>query len=479
MNAAFIIAADEYRYWRRSKLGIAVTGLALILICASIFTTINQVVSERDTRATLQHTAEHTFRSQPARHPHRMVHYGHYVFRPPTALAVLDPGVDPYTGTVMFLEGHRQNSATFSPTYGGAQAGPFARLTPALCYQLFVPLVLIILGFGAVSRERESATDRQLVTSGLSPSLIWLGKTLALLSAAGLLILPLVVGTLLSGGGFAIGFGFSALYALYLIAWVLIISAASTWSPRSSTSLLVLITVWCLLCVLTPRLLATAANAQIPTASQIETDMDVVVALRKVGDGHNASDPAFNRLRANLLEKYGVKRIEDLPINFRGVVAQAAEADLTDIFNEYAEKRMNNQIAQTNYVASFSFLSPFTVVQSASMVTAGTDVRTHHRFLRQAEATRFEFVQGLNKAHANKMAYADDIKRSSDHKAEKRTRISANNWRVLQDFSFKPFSVSDRLKHLTPSLLILLAWILLTACFGYLGARRLPEVNNG
>ena len=93
--------------------------------------------------------------------------------------------------------------------------------------------------------------------------------------------------------------------------------------------------------------------------------MEVIVALRNVGDGHNASDPAFNQLRANLLEQYEVERVEDLPINFRGIVAQAAEAKLTDVLNEFAERRMASQMAQSSFVNTLEILSPFAVLHGA------------------------------------------------------------------------------------------------------------------
>jgi len=479
LTTAITIATEEWRYWSRTKLAAATAALALILVCISVFASLSQQAQEKNTRESLQIKAEETFRDQPARHPHRMVHYGHYVFRTPTSLAALDPGVDPYTGTVMFLEGHRQNSATFSPSYDGAQAGPFARLTPALTYQLLVPLVLVIIGFGTVAREREAATDRQLVTSGISPFSIWLGKTLALASVAILLLLPMLIGVALSESTASLGLGFSALYALYLLIWVLIITAISTWSRSTSTSLLILLSFWTVVCVLLPRLVASTANVSIPTASQIETDMDVLVALRSAGDGHNANDPAFNRLKANLLEEYGVERVEDLPINFRGAVSHAAEAHHTDVLNEYAEKRMANQVAQTDFVKSFKFISPFLILQSASMVAAGTDGKTHHRFLREAEAVRFEFVQGLNKAHKEKLNYADDMNRSNDEDSSRRARVDAKNWHVLNDFRFEADPAKERLQRLGQSFLVISVWGVIFTLLGFLGARRLPEVDHG
>lgn len=479
MSTVITIAMQEWRYWSRTKLAATVALLAVVLIIVSVFATFSQVKNERSVREGLQIKAEETFRDQPARHPHRMVHYGHYVFRTPTQLAALDPGVDPFTGTVMFLEGHRQNTATFSPSYDGAHAGPFSRLTPALSYQLLMPLVLIVMGFGLVAREREAATDRQLVTSGISPISIWLGKTLALGSVALLLLLPMLAGVALSDSHWSIGIVFFSLYALYMLVWVLLITAVSTWSKRVSVSLLILLTIWLVLCTILPRLVAGAAAAAVPNTSQIETDMEVIVALRAVGDGHNVNDPAFNKLRANLLEKYQVESIDDLPINFRGVVAKTAETKLTDIMNEYAKKRMTSQLAQTQFIKSYEFLSPLIALQSASMIAAGTDGQTHHRFLREAETARYDFVQSLNNAHVEKLSYSDDMNRNRNEDSSRRARIDAKNWQVLNDFRFQADPASIRYERLTGSLIVIFIWVLALLIVGFLGARRLPEVDHG
>jgi len=479
MTTAIAIALQEWRYWSRTKLGAAAAMLALFLVCISVFASLSQQAQEKNTRESLQIKAEETFRDQPARHPHRMVHYGHYVFRTPTALAALDPGVDSYTGTVMFLEGHRQNTATFSPNYDGAQAGPFARLTPALAYQLLVPLVLVVMGFSVVAREREAMTDRQLITSGISPISIWLGKTLALVGVAALMLLPLLIGVILSESLTSVGLGFFAIYALYLLVWALIISAVSTWSRSTSASLLIMLTIWTVLCVVSPRMVASAANTAIPTASQIEMDMDVLVALRSIGDGHNANDAAFNRLRANLLEEYGVQRVEDLPVNFRGVVARTNEAELTEIVNKFAQERTAKHVRQTDFVKLFEFISPFLILQSASMIAAGTDGKTHHRFLREAEAIRYEFVQSLNQAHEEKLNYIHDINRNKDEASSQRSRISADNWHVLNDFRFEADPAPERLKRLSQSFLAFFVWVLVFILLGFLGARRLYEADHG
>ena len=69
-------------------------ALGLVVILAAVVSTVARVTAESDARRTMQVAAEEVFLSQPDRHPHRMVHYGHYVFRTPAPLAVIDPGVD-------------------------------------------------------------------------------------------------------------------------------------------------------------------------------------------------------------------------------------------------------------------------------------------------------------------------------------------------------------------------------------------------
>ncbi len=482
MQSVLIIAKEEWRYWRRSRLGV-LAGLALLLlVIASTISTVVQVESERALRENFQTSAEDTFKEQPDRHPHRMVHYGHYVFRAPAPLAIIDPGVDVHTGTIMFLEGHRQNSAVFSPQYAAAQAGPFAQLTPAFAYQILVPLLLIIIGFATISREREGKTDYLLVTSTVSPIELWLGKTLALSTVALVALIPLGIALILAvlqGEGVGIVVVFLLGYVLYLVCWSSLITAVSAWTRRSALSLSLLLASWILLCVIMPRLAGTVANTALPLDGKIVKDMEVTRALREEGDGHNANDPAFQQLRAQILAQYNVEHIEDLPVNFRGIVASNSEATLTDILNEFADERMAQELAQSNLVRWMSPLSPALAAKAFSVQLASTDLKQHHRFLRDAEALRFDFVQKLNELHVHELSYADDIRRSEGEEGNKRARVSAENWRLLATFPWQPNATSDRLLESLPQLLILFFWWMGATFFGVSGTKRLFREKNG
>ena len=476
------IAFEEWRYWLRSKTGIAAAVVAALLVLTSLITTSVHINSERDAREHLQATAEETFRNQPARHPHRMVHYGHYVFRTPAPLAIADPGVDPYTGTVMFLEGHRQNSATFAPRYTRADAGPYAFLSPALTYQLLVPLLLIVVGFASLAREREARTDQLVFTMAVSPASFWLGKSFALGVLAIATLLPLAAVTVIAwlrGEQASIALAFWFGYAIYLMGWVFLITAASVWSKRASSSLLVLLACWISLCILLPRIAGSTADASQPLNSKVQNDLEITRVLRDVGDSHNASDPAFAKMRAELMNQYGVDSIEELPINFRGFVAEKGEKDLTDILNGFADRRIEQELAQARTASAFSWLSPYVAMRSFSIATASTDLKRYHQFLRDAEAARFAFVQRLNKVHTNDLSYTDDINRNKDEESGLRARVDAHHWQMLDNFKQMPKTSSERLASGLPYLAALLLWAFVAAVLGLMGSARAAWKLNG
>ncbi|MEM7079913.1 MAG: DUF3526 domain-containing protein [Pseudomonadota bacterium] len=480
MNASLLIARDEWRYWRRSKLGKLACAVVGLLIVASLVSTFTRIEVEKHKREHFQANATEQFERQPARHPHRMVHYGHYVFRVPVPLSLIDPGVDAHAGTVMFLEGHRQNSAVFAPRYTEAQVGSFADLSPAFVYQVLVPLLLIVLGFSGIPREREAKTDYLLFAAAVRPQAMWFGKSLALAGAAGVALLPLVVG--LGIAAFAgehmsmIGYMLFG-YALYLLVWVFLVIAVAAWSSLASTSLTALLAVWILTCVVMPPLVASSAKTLEPAVGKIATDLAVARALRDAGDGHNANDPAFARLRAQLLEQYGVDDVENLPINFRGVVAEYAEAKQTQVLNALADEAMTRELAQSELVRALSFLSPTLALKNFSMIVAGTDLRQQHNFQRDAERVRFGFVQSLNKVHAQQLTYADDMQRSNDAGAERRTRVSNANWRMLETVSVEAGPPGARMSQSLYAATILLLWAGLMALLGWIKMQR--DVHGG
>ena len=472
-----IVAKDEWRYWLRSKLAMTVLAIGLLLTLSSVVVTAITMLELSHDRHELQSNAEQSFVEQPDRHPHRMVHYGHYAFRTPSPLSTLDPGIDAYTGNSIFLEGHRQNSAMFADQRQGTALTKLGSLTPAFIVQTLAPLLLILIGYSSISRERESQTLSYLLAQGTSGITLIAGKGLALLSVVGLIIAPLAVSALFTvsaGESLLAVTSFVVGYALYLTVWVLLILLASSVFSKNSSSFTALAFVWILLCIVMPRVASTTASTAVPSAGKIETDFAVKAELRKLGDGHNTNDPAFKQFKQSLLKKYNVNSIGELPVNFRGLVASESEAKQANVLNQFAEQRMQSELKQTQVSRYFGWVSPMVAIRTLSMIVVGTSIETHHRFLRETEQLRFDFVQGLNKIHIEELDYKDDMNRNADAAATKKARVSAENWQILQDFNFNVDSADVRAQRSVPAFLQLLLWIVvLVGGIKFVGKRLL------
>ena len=476
MNRIIAIAREELRLWLRSRLALFTLLIFAVLLTATSIATALRMSEEHRQRSQQQALAEETFLSQPDRHPHRMVHYGHYVFRTSPPLAMIDPGVDAVTGQSIFLEGHRQNSAMFADARASADLGGFEGLTAALVYQLFVPLLLIALGHGLIIREREENTLAPLLAQGVTGIELYGGKWIALAGVALALLLPLAVvsaAAVAAGGSLPASAGVIGLYALYLLVWCGLILLVSALVRSRALSLGVLVLFWLAAALIVPRVAVESASTVMPAPGKLATDLRMQEELREVGDGHNAGAPQYRQLRANLLAQYDVERVEDLPVNFRGVVAEVTEAELAEVMNRYAEERMALEARQARFAEYFGWLSPVVAVSASSRALSGTDLATHHRFLREAEKVRFDFVQGLNRVHVEQLDYIVDINRSNDTESERRTRMSAENWNVLDEFSFRPAAVSERLTRAGAPLAMLFAWFGLLTAGGVHAARKM------
>lgn len=457
-------ALNEWHYWIRSKLAISVIVMALLLTFFPVVVTHISISDRAHHREQLQNRAHQAFVSQPDRHPHRMVHYGHYVFRTPSVLAAIDPGLDTFTGSSVFLEGHRQNSAMFAQQEQSTGLTRFARLTPAFVVQVLMPLLLILLGYNSLTREKEGKTLHLMMAQGVSGVTILGGKLLSLVMVSLLILSPLLLASLLTlfwGEAVITATFFSVAYILYAILWCLITVLVSWVSSTSSMSFYVLISAWMAFCLIIPRIASTTGATLVHSPGKIETDFSVIERLRQLGDGHNSADPAFNQLKQQLLKRYGVERVEELPVNFKGIVAKESEAELTQVLNEFSQQRMDEELAQSQIVRSFGWISPLIAIRNVSSHLAGTGLETHHRFLREAEKTRFAFVQSLNTLQAEKVSYHDDTHRSQNEETAKRTRVDASNWQLLQNFSFTPDPASQRLSASFSGLGQLLVWILI------------------
>lgn len=475
MSPLRLIARDELRLMLRNRVAVIAFVLLVLLTLVAVVTSWSHQRGVAELRARQQATAEAAFDAQPDRHPHRVVHYGHFIFRPLGPLAAFDPGVDAFTGNSMFLEGHRQNSANFGDVRQSSLLVRFGQLTPAFVLQAVAPLLLIFLGFGVIARERERGTLQPLMLQGASRGQIVAGKLGALGLVALLAGLPAMLGFALIAGqpdALAAPMAVIALgYAAWLALWTVAIVLVSARVRRSRDALLALLGLWAVVVVLLPRVAPDIASGAWPLANRLQTDIAIARDLRGMGDSHNPDDPYFARFKQSVLARYGVTRIEDLPVNYKGLLALEGEKMTSSLFDRYAGESFAAQANQNVLVSAIGMLSPAIALRDLSMAAAGTDFTGHRRFLEQAEAYRYDLVQRLNRLQAEAVSYANDT--ASDAGADRRKRVSGDHWQAMPEFKFRQPDGATLAGAALPGLAVVLMWLGALSILLFLATRRL------
>lgn len=479
MSTVRLIARDELRLMLRNRVALIAFALLVLLTLVAVASSWSHQRGVASLRDRHRHEAEHAFDAQPDRHPHRMVHYGHFIFRPLGPLAAFDSGVDAFTGNSMFLEGHRQNTANFGDVRQSALLVRFGQLTPAFVLQIVAPLLLVFLGFGSLARETERGTLPLLMLQGATRRQVVAGKlralgTVALAAAAPAMLALLAIAG--QPGALALPMVAIALgYLLYLGLWTVLILLVSALVRRSRDALLVLVALWAVTTVLLPRAVPDLASGAVPLRNRLQTDVAIARDLRQMGDSHNPDDPHFARFKQALLDRHQVTRVEDLPVNYKGLLAVEGERLTSALFDRYAAESFAAQERQIGLVSAAGLLSPAIALRGLSMAAAGTDFAAHRRFLEQAEAYRYTLVQRLNRMQAEDVSYADDS--ATDAGADRRKRIGAAHWQQIPDFRFVAPAGTTLARAALPGLVLLSLWLvaafaLLTLATRRLGARR-------
>ncbi|PPT96557.1 ABC transporter permease [Xanthomonas arboricola] len=478
MSPVLLVAREELRFMARNRSAAIGVVLLMLLTLVAALTAAHHQREVAEFRARQQLAAQQSFDAQPDRHPHRVVHYGHFIYRPLPALAAFDAGVDAFTGNSMFLEGHRQNTANFGDVRQSSLLVRFGQLTPAFVLQVLAPLLLVFLGYGAVAREQETGTLRALLLQGATRGQLLGGKYLALAVVAAACLLPALVGLLpiaslpiasLPGQALRVALLVLA-YAVYLLVWCALVLSVSMLCRRGRDALLVSLAVWVWLALLVPRVAPDVASAGYRLPTRLETDVAIQRDLRTLGDSHNPDDPHFAQFKQQTLARYGVQRVEQLPVNYKGLLALEGERLTASLFERYAARDSAIQQRQHLLVRTFALLSPTVALRELSMTLAETDLRAHERFLAQAEHYRYTLVQQLNQLQADAVSMADDT--AQDAGADQRKRISSAHWRAIPVFVFQPPASTEVLRAAGAALGLVAAWLLAALCMLVVAGRR-------
>jgi ABC-2 type transport system permease protein len=217
----------------------------------------------------------------------------------------------------------------------------------------------------------------------------------------------------------------------------------------SRAALTTLVGLWICLWVVMPRALPSIAGTLYPTPAKAEFDAALERDLHRTGDSHNPADPYFNRLREDLLAQNRVKDVNELPVNFGGVVMAEGERITARLHAEHHERLTETFRRQDRLSGWAAVVNPYLALRSVSMALAGTDPAHFRDFETRAEAHRYAFVQRLNHLHATEIRYKDD----------RAQRVTRDRWAEFPEFRYRTPGWSWALEREPLAMVALLLWL--------------------
>jgi ABC-2 type transport system permease protein len=396
-----VIVHTLRQLWRDRRLPIALVVLAILVAASLALDSVRAGARERDRHAAERVDAQ-TFLEQGARNPHTVAHFSRFAFLPRLATNGLDAGVSEHVGTAIWMEAHAQDPANARAAEDQVDIGRIALLDLAWIWQVVVPLLLIALGFDAISRERERRTLALIVVGGGTvPGFV----TAKVLAFAGVFAIALVISALVALGaarGIDVpdAWGRTAWwvggYLAYVMIWVVLVLAASARARSSRSALVWLLALWASCVLIAPRTIATVVDERVPVPSGDDLRAAIDHDLEQGFDGHAAAGQRAKEFEARVLAQYGVASVEQLPVSFAGLRLSESERVGNLVFDKRYRELAATYERQRAWRRGASIFSPLPVLQHISMSAAGTDVEHHVDFTSQAEQQRRDIVERLN-----------------------------------------------------------------------------------
>jgi ABC-2 type transport system permease protein len=370
-----------------------------------------------------------------------------------------------YTGQALWIEAHYQNPFGLRPSEDNVSSSSGSDWTPVWMALVFLPLLTIVSGFRSIAGEKESGTLMLARSTGLGAWQLLAGKALALAGILGVAAVLPVSAALVSVLSIApsweniVRLGAVALaVVLYTTVWILLTLAASSWL-QSRAALTALLGFWLATTLVAPRMFTEAAAR---TAPEPQPD-EFWAAVKKDGaDGHASFESVYERMKTQMLSKFGVSDVKDLPFNLNAMVLQESEELTNAVFDRHYGSLWRTYEQQEAVHRFGSWMSPAQAARFVAMSAAGTDLRAWRRFSQEAEQYRRKLVKALNDdmtvhSKSGDFTYARD----------------ADFWRETARFDPTQSSAVEAVTHSVHAWMVLCFWAAGAAAIAALAARRM------
>ena len=466
------IFLNEWKQLIRNKLFVFLSLFFLISLCIVTFFGIVQ----NNKQVEAQKIAKEHIRSQwdemEPSNPHGAAHFGTYAFKSTSILNSIDEGISSVTGNVLRLEGHKQNDIVFSEASQSLLISKFGKLKPALILQFIIPLFLIFFSFNTYTSEISNGRLKLLIIQGASLRQIVFSKVFSIwVIGIVLLLATILVQFIFNRSELNLDiilrlFLLLSTYAIYFYIIVSLTVLLSVIFKNSTAALSSTLLIWLIWTIFSPSIIGKTAEEISPLPTRIEFKESMAADRSKGIDGHNPRADRRQDLEKATLKKYNVENLNDLPINFAGILMQEDE----DYGNKVWDKHFGtlyDQLKAQKYIYQISgIVNPFISLKSLSMGASGTDMYHHLDFLSQAEKYRRVFVKSLN----------DEYAFGGSKTGERGWKASNEFFRSVKDFKYDhPTFASFYAKYII-DVLNLMFWAFLLAVFLSFSSRKTLDI---
>ena len=356
-------------------------------------------------RVAAQKGVREAWLNQGQKNPHAATYFGTAVFPRRSALSILEPGTLPYLGVAAYLKAERQTEFIDLPARDASPLAGLVSLSPAFCWQVLFPFLVVLLTYSALARDRETGMERYLMAVGANRATLVFGKTFGV----GLVLLAVFLSAFGLGGAVASlvgGFGeedttawmllglFYLLFSGIMFFLALAISGLASTSRKSLTGGLV---VWLLLCVVMPRWAADYGRASTASPSAVEMRRITELDVEKGFEERPPREARFEATLNMLFTELKVGRREDLTVNLAGFnFISEAEVESASERRRLSQAR-RSMAEQTSAMERGAAFSPATALQLLSSTLAGTAAVQRERTVDSAEIYAHSFRRILNR----------------------------------------------------------------------------------
>ncbi|MFA6468273.1 MAG: ABC transporter permease subunit [Bacteroidota bacterium] len=364
------------------------------------------------------------------------------IFLPPQPLATLVNGISNDIGRTIEVRGRGELRSEDSRYGDDPIFAMFRFLDLDFIFSIVLSLFAILFGYDLINGEKERGTLRLTFSNAVPRGYYVVAKFVgSFLALAVPLLIPILAGILFLPV-FNIALTSDEWFKLFLIivagmlsigAFLSLSLSVSAKTERSSTSFLVLLSLWIMTVMIIPRLSVIGADLFVDVPSLDEINSQKSRFMSQVWNEDREKMSAFSPPKTDNMQEVMTafnKFMQDL--------ADEREKKFNELAARLNEDRMNRQAEQQQLALFFSGISPSALFSLSASEATGTSLRLEQHYLSQAKNYQQQYAAFMKeKTGMNTGGFSMVFRMVSDDNAEKPKPINISE---LPQFEFAPLS---------------------------------------